>query len=152
MRPVCLHFWDPLALVYSTVVADTESTEKQMTDGCLKLLVVERHVGVRTALMQRLQTLPGVTACDAVDVGTAIEIIAERTPDAVLYEPKTTDGYQSTELQRLVQAGCPVVVLTSSLVDGEADEFRQAGAAAVLLKGTPFSFLLRTISAVLAAR
>lgn len=123
-----------------------------MTDGRLMLLIVERHAGVRAALAQRLHTLQGVATCDAIDVDTAVQRISEVMPDAVLYEPKTTDGYQADELHRLVQAGCPVVVLTSSLVDGEAEEFKQAGAAAVVLKGTPFSLLLQTIAAVVAAR
>ena len=45
-----------------------------------------------------------------------------------------------------------MVVLTSSLREGEADELRRMGAAAVLLKGCSMRELLTTLATVVADR
>ncbi len=127
---------------------DTETTTRPLT-----LVVVDGHDLVRSALVRRLQRLPNVTVLAAVDdVGLAVSLIGELTPDAVLLEPKTVEERSPTTVSRLAGAGRPVVVLTSSLVDGEAARLTDEGAAAVLLKDTNFHRLLQTIRAAVDPR
>ena len=72
-------------------------------------------------------------------------------PDVVLCDPRTLGGLDADAVHRLGDGGCPVVVLTSSLQAGEADDLRRAGAEAVLLKGCGMSDLLFVLDAVGAA-
>jgi DNA-binding NarL/FixJ family response regulator len=97
--------------------------------------------------------MPGVRVLAAVDdVGLAVSLIGELTPDAVLLEPKTVEERSPTAVSRLTGAGHPVVVITSSLVEGEAKHLADAGASAVLLKDTDFPRLIQTIRALIDPR
>jgi DNA-binding NarL/FixJ family response regulator len=112
----------------------------------MNLLIVEGHEGVRRGLAATLSRHPQVCVLGAVDnLPAALTLCETRQPDVVLFEPRTTAGAPLAELQRLVGAGRPVVVLTSSLLDGEGQAFMGAGAAAVVLKGGHTAPLLATL-------
>ena len=115
------------------------------------LLIVDGHRGVREALVERLQRAPDVRRVVAADsLETALRMAQDHTPDVVVYEPRTIAGDAADAVRLLRQAGCPVIVLTSSLQNDEPASLRNAGAGAVLLKGVAVADLLAAIETVLA--
>jgi DNA-binding NarL/FixJ family response regulator len=123
-----------------------------MTRKRLTLVIVDGHDRARSALTERLQRLADVLVLAAIgEIGRAIEVIGLLKPDVVLLEPRTGDGHPVATLCRFVDIGPPVVVLTCSLAEGEAESFMRAGASAVLLKDTDFPGLLRRLHAVIEA-
>src|SRR5690348_7376850 len=105
-------------------------------DTAATVIIVDGHAGVREALACRLRRLLGRGSVTAVgEVDAAVQLIEERMPDLVLYDPRTVAGEPDPIVRRLGQSGCAVMILTSSLRRGEADQLRAAGAAGVLLKG-----------------
>jgi DNA-binding NarL/FixJ family response regulator len=115
----------------------------------LKLLIVEGHDRVRAALAQRLHRTPGVRVLAAVrDVPAALSLIEERPLDLVLCDPHTLAGDRRRAIRTLAATGRPIVVWTSSLIEGEAAVLRAAGAAAVLLKDLDLTQLLHTVQAL----
>lgn len=119
----------------------------------LRLVIVEGHEKVRVALEQSLGRLCGVVLLAAVaDPRHAEGLIAQFAPDAVLYEPKAARDDPLAALRRVVAAGAPVLIWTSSLLPGEADAYRRCGACAVLLKDGDLPGLLRAITQVVGTR
>jgi DNA-binding NarL/FixJ family response regulator len=115
----------------------------------LKLLIVEGHDRVRAALAQRLHRTPGLHVLAAVgDVPSALSLLEEWALDLVLCDPHTLTGDRRRAIRTLAATGRPIVVWTSSLVEGEAAMLRGAGAAAVLLKDLDLTQLLHTIQAL----
>jgi DNA-binding NarL/FixJ family response regulator len=118
----------------------------------LKLLIVEGHDLVRAAFMQRLDRVPGMEVLGAVaDVPAALSLVWEQAPDLVLCDPQTIATEPRAAVSTLAATGFPVVVWTSSLVEGEAAVLRAAGAGAVLLKDLNISHLLWTIRSLCGA-
>lgn len=106
-------------------------------DATLTLLIVDGHQGVREALLCRLQHAPGIQAVAAVgSIELAVRLAQELAPDTVLYDPKTLEGDAVEAIGRLAAGGRSVIVLTSSLDEGEETALARAGAAAILLKGS----------------
>jgi DNA-binding NarL/FixJ family response regulator len=119
----------------------------------MTLLIVDGHPGVREALLRRLQHVPGVGAVVAVgSISTGVRLAQEFAPDAVVYDPKTVAGNAAEAIRRLAAGRCPVVMLTSSLLEDEAAVLARAGAAAVLLKGSSIAEFVSCIETVVAAR
>jgi len=110
------------------------------------LLLLDGHDGVRAALASRLRHTEGVgMVAVAKQLADALTAVRETPPDAVIYDPHTVDGDAAQAIQRLTENGCPVIVLTSSLVGDEAEALHRAGAAALLLKGSNVTQLLHEI-------
>ena len=104
-------------------------------DSILTLLIVDGHQGVREALLRRLRHVPGIQAVAAVgSIEPAMRLAQELAPDTVLYDPKTVEGDAVEAIGRLAAGGRCVIVLTSSLSEGEETALARAGAAAILLK------------------
>jgi DNA-binding NarL/FixJ family response regulator len=119
----------------------------------LTLVIVDGHDGARAALAARLQRTPGVQVLAAVgELDWAGQLVGDLAPDAVLLEPRTVDGDPVAALRRLVGTGLPIVIVTSSLVSGEAEAFVRAGAAAVLVKDSDLPGLLWRIDAAITAQ
>ena len=117
-------------------------------DTPLTLLLVDGHQGVREALARRLSHATGVGAVVvAGDLESAVVRARALAPDAIVCDPKTLLGSAQAVLAGLSGTHRPVVVLTSSLLDGEESTLRCAGAAAVFLKGCPVAELLAGIGA-----
>lgn len=107
------------------------------------LLIVDGHPGVREALARRLRRAYTVTAVDG--LGPAGEVLRRLSPAAVIVDPRTIAAWPDDVLALLGLAGRPVIVLTSSLLEGDEGRLHRAGAAAILLKGRPFAELLARI-------
>jgi DNA-binding NarL/FixJ family response regulator len=117
------------------------------------LLLLDGHDGVRAALAARLRHAEGVRAVAAAsDLADALSIARTTTPDAVIYDPHTVVGNADEAILQLGAGGRPVIVLTSSLVGDEAAALTRAGAAALLLKGSNVTCLLREIEDTIAER
>ena len=110
------------------------------------LLIVDGHQGVREGLARRLGRVCVVTAVDNLDA--AERVLYSGAPDAVIVDPKTIVPRADEALARLGRTGRPVIVLTSSLLDEEAEGLRHA-AAAILYKGQPLSMLLDQVEAAI---
>jgi DNA-binding NarL/FixJ family response regulator len=118
----------------------------------LRLAIVDGHSGVREALAQRLQRIPGIRVVGAVgDVHDALRVLQEQAPDAVIYDPRTVAGEAHEALTALASGGRAVIVLTASLLYDEAEALRRAGAADLLLKGASVATLLAAIKAAISA-
>jgi DNA-binding NarL/FixJ family response regulator len=112
----------------------------------LSIVLIEGHIGVRHALAQRLQQLPEVGPVEAGgDLAAAIELVWRRSPDLVLYDPRTVGGAAVAAVRLLSESGCAVVILTSSLREDEAAMLREVGAIAVLLKAEGTTDLLAAL-------
>lgn len=111
------------------------------------LLIVDGHPGVREALARRLRQAYTVTAVDG--LAAAGEVLRRLSPAAVIVDPRTIAALPDDVLALLGLAGRPVIVLTSSLLEGEEGRLHRAGAAAILLKGRPFAELLVRIDAAI---
>jgi DNA-binding NarL/FixJ family response regulator len=118
----------------------------------LSVMIVEGHRGVREGLAQRLGHRSGeVGAVVAVDtLEAARRGMQDGAPDVVLCDPRTLAGGAEEVVRQLGSTGVPIVVLTSSLRDGEEDALRRAGARTVLLKGLAVTVLLGEIEMALA--
>lgn len=116
------------------------------------LLIVDGHAGVREALARRLAQLSPMRVIAAADLDGAQWALVRHAPAAIVYDPKTVQGNAPRVLAQLVATGVPIVVLTSSLLEGEAAMLRREGAAAVLLKGVGMTTLLAAIESVKSAR
>ncbi|HXT34659.1 MAG TPA: response regulator [Chloroflexota bacterium] len=113
----------------------------------LRLLVIDGHESVREALLDHLSRLPLVGSVAAAgSVATALAFLREFRPDLVLYDPRTLQGNPVDIIHRLAETRCPIVVLTSSLWDEEETLCLNAGAAAVVLKGTDLGALLAALT------
>ena len=65
-----------------------------------------------------------------------MRLAQDLAPDTVLYDPRTVEGNAVEAIGRLAAGGRSVIVLTSSLGEGEETALARAGAAAILLKGS----------------
>lgn len=128
--------------------ADTQYLNMERT-----ILLLDGHDGVRSALAARLRHIAGVRSVAATgDLADALTLVHTTPPDAVIYDPHTVDGNADEAITRLGTGGCPVIVLTSSLVGDEAAALTRAGAAALLLKGSNVTRLLREIEETIEQR
>lgn len=115
------------------------------------LLLVDGHAGVREALARRLAQFSPMRVVAAADLDGAQRALLQQTPAAIVYDPRTVPGDASGILALFAAAGVPVVVLTSSLLEGEAATLRREGAAAILLKGADMAMLLAAIESAVSA-
>ena len=120
-------------------------------DSTRTLLIVDGHQGVRDALLRRLRHAPGIQAVAAVgSIELAVRLAQELAPDTVLYDPKTVEGDAVEAIRRLACGGRSVIVLTSSLGEGEETALARAGAAAILLKGSGTAAVRAALARVVA--
>jgi DNA-binding NarL/FixJ family response regulator len=114
----------------------------------LRVLLVEGHHGVRDALARRLERIQGLELIGAVeDVPAALSCLARQPSAVVLCDPRSLSDTPATVVQRLRQVGAAIVVLTTSLIETDANDFLAAGAAAVLLKGCTMQAIHATLLA-----
>lgn len=119
----------------------------------MTLLLVDGHAGVRTALAARLRQDSAVAVVEtAATLEAALQLAQERPPEVVLYDPRTVPGDPVAAVRQLAREGWRVVILTSSLRNGEAQTLPQAGAVAVLFKGLAMPPLLASMEEVRAGR
>jgi DNA-binding NarL/FixJ family response regulator len=120
-------------------------------DSALTVLIVDGHQGVREALLRRLRHAGGIQAVAAVgSIELAARLAQELAPDTVLYDPRTVEGDAVEAIGRLAAGGRSVIVLTSSLGEGEETALVRAGAAAILLKGSGAAAVRAALARVVA--
>lgn len=112
-----------------------------------QLLIVDGHAGVREALTRRLRQVYIVTAVDSLEA--ARDVLRQLSPAAILVDPRTIAARADDLLATLRRPGRPVIVLTSSLLDGEEERLQRGGVAAIHLKGWPLPELLARIEAAI---
>lgn len=119
-------------------------------DRSLTLVLVDGHDQIRSALATGLRRFASVRLLAAVgEVESAVPVIETKRPQVVLFEPKTMHRPVQRSLPVLLATACPVVIWTSSLVDGEADMLLRSGATAVLLKEVRLAHLVHGLEAAL---
>lgn len=118
----------------------------------IRVLIVDPHPDVRTALVQALETAPGIGEVRAVGDGAeALALVGAWRPDVVLLETKRRGGDGLDLLRCLVRGGegPPVLVVTSYPDALERLEVMLAGGSGYLLKDVSTEVL---VAAVLGAR
>ncbi len=119
-----------------------ETTARRATT----LLIVDGHAGVRVALARRLGQAPGIKAAVAVgDLDAAVRLAAQLLPEVIVCDPRTLRAAPTDVVRVLAATGAAVVVLTSSLDDGEAAALERAGARAIVLKGSALATLVESV-------
>jgi DNA-binding NarL/FixJ family response regulator len=117
----------------------------------IRVLVVDDHVFVRTALVMLLSADEGIAVVGECADGTEVlEAVAETHPDVVLMdiEMPVLSGLDAT--RQLVDARSParVLIQTGSSARVSAREAEAAGAAGYLPKGSSPDLLVDAIRAV----
>ncbi len=119
-----------------------ENTARRATT----LLIVDGHAGVRMALARRLLQAPGIKAAVAVgDLDAAVRLAAELLPEVIVCDPRTLPTTPADVVRLLAATGAAVVVLTSSLDEGEAAALERTGARAIVLKGSALTTLVASV-------
>ena|SRR5579875_3141994 len=114
----------------------------------LHVLLVEGHPAVRYELARRLRHMPGIDLVGvAGNLEEAMVCVTRHQPSAVVCDPRSCSAAPLSLVRCLDTLGVRVVVLTTSLREGDAQALQEAGAAAVLLKGCPLLDLQATLLA-----
>jgi DNA-binding NarL/FixJ family response regulator len=116
----------------------------------VRVLVVDDHPLVRTALAARLSDEDDLTIVGECEDGSQVVEAAERLrPDVVFMDLSmpVMDGLAATEALRAVDPGARVIMLTGEGAAARPDA-AAAGARAVVPKGTPADGLLRCLRTV----
>jgi two-component system response regulator DevR len=119
----------------------------------VRLLVIDEHQAVRTALETRLRSSNAIElVVSAHDVTSGQSCMRPGSPDVVLYGLKSSNstGLEPTlkAVARLSGKGIPVIVLASYADDIQREMFLLAGARRYLLKDINSSQLIDAIVAV----
>jgi NarL family two-component system response regulator LiaR len=121
-----------------------------MTDGPIRVLIVDDHAVVREGLRAFLQLQDGIeVAGEAGDGEEALEQAGRLGPDVILMDlmmPKL-DGVQAMRALRERASCSRVIVLTSFLDDDRLMPAIEAGAAGYLLKNVEPAELARAVRA-----
>ncbi|HBY96827.1 MAG: response regulator transcription factor [Ardenticatenaceae bacterium] len=100
-----------------------------------RLLVVDAHRRVRSALLARLARVPGIMVVgDTAEEDEAVRLAVNLQPDIILLEPKQLDATHLVRHLREVAPASRVVVQTSYPDLWEEETLLQAGASTYLLK------------------
>lgn len=122
----------------------------------IRLLVIEEHNAVRSALETLLRSSPAIEAVTAArDISDGNAKLGKQQPHVVLLGLKASSDRQLSAtiqaVQELSQRGAAVIVLTPYADDFERELVLQAGARCYLLKDINSHQLLAEIEAVTAA-
>lgn len=114
----------------------------------IRVLIVDPHPDVRTALAQALGTAPGIGEVRAVGgAAEALAAVGTWRPDVVLLETKRRGGDGLDLLRRLARGGegPPVLVVTSYPDALERLEVMLAGGSGYLLKDVATEVLVAAV-------
>ncbi|HEV7279033.1 MAG TPA: response regulator transcription factor [Pirellulaceae bacterium] len=115
--------------------------------GACRLLIVDDHAGVRTALQRMLSLVPDVQVVGVAESGEeAIALAAAQRPTVVLMDVEMP-GIGGVEATRRLKSLLPDLRVIGYSSDDRAEPMRAAGAAAFVRKGDPPERLLEAIRA-----
>jgi len=122
-----------------------------MSEGAVRILVVDDHKLFREGLAALLNTAPETTVVG--EAGTGAEALAQAeavTPDVVLMDIQMPDmnGIEATRRILDDQPGVGVIMLTMLEDDDSLFAAMRAGARGYILKGADKAEVLRTVTAV----
>ena len=126
-----------------------------MTEGPIRVMVVDDHAVVRGGLSKFLMVNPDLELVGEAESGEEAVILAQRLrPDVVLMDLKMggIDGVTATRQVREKCPGCRVIVLTSFAEDNMVQGALQAGAIGYLLKNVTVAELAAAIRSAYAGR
>jgi DNA-binding NarL/FixJ family response regulator len=127
-----------------------EATRPQPPAEPIRVLVVDDHPAVRTALTARLSDEDDLTVVGECEDGSQVVEAATRLrPDVVFMDLSmpVMDGLAAAEALRDGRLGAQVIMLTADDVAARAGA-AVAGARAVVPKGTPMARLLHCLRTV----
>jgi DNA-binding NarL/FixJ family response regulator len=122
-----------------------------MTDGVIRVLLVDDDALVRSGLRMMLAGARGVAVVGEADDGRGVlPAVDVHRPDVVLMDLRMPqlDGIAATRLLRAQPDAPAVLVLTTFDADEMVTRALQAGAAGFLLKDTPPAEIVRAIELV----
>ncbi|WP_067462654.1 response regulator [Actinomadura macra] len=110
-----------------------------MTDGTLRVIVVDDHSVMRAGVVALLAAEPGIEIVgEAGDGREAVELVERLCPDVALIDLRmpVLDGAAATEAIVAGGGGTRVLILTTYDTDSEIERAIEAGAIGYLLKDT----------------
>ncbi|MFF7636131.1 response regulator [Kitasatospora sp. NPDC008050] len=124
-----------------------------MTDGVVRVLLVDDHPLFRAGLRAALESSPGlVVAGEAQTAGEVPQAVERHRPDLVVMDLSLPDGSGLDATRRLTEQhpGLPVLMLTMADDDGSLLAALQAGARGYLVKGAGREEVLHAVRTVAA--
>ena len=126
-----------------------------MSDGDIRILIVDDHPVVRAGLRGMIATEPGFTVVgEAADGNAAVQQARDLRPNAVLMDLRMPCGDGVSAIARITEELPGVNVLVLTTYDSDTDILRavEAGATGYLLKDTPREELFRAIRSAAAGQ
>lgn len=118
-------------------------------DGCVRLLVVDRHPAVGRGLEMRLALEEDLEVVgEAANATEAISLAQALLPDVILLDVEMPGGIANTEALRAAAPHSAVVVLTLRDDAATQEQAREAGVAAFVAKRRTEGILLAAIRGV----
>jgi DNA-binding NarL/FixJ family response regulator len=124
-----------------------------MTDGVIRLLIVDDHAVVRQGLGKFFATVPGIEVVGfAADGGQAVAEVDRLSPDVVLMDVgmPLVDGVEATRRITAAHPLARIVILSASDDQSRIRAALAAGAAAYLAKDSDPEDVVRTVQAAYA--
>lgn len=121
-----------------------------MTDGTLRIIVVDDHPAMRAGVVALLAAEPGIEiVAEAADGRDAVALVERHRPDVVLTDLRMPllDGVDATAAIVAGGTGARVLVLTTYDTDADIERAVEAGAVGYLLKDTTHEQLVDAIHA-----
>jgi DNA-binding NarL/FixJ family response regulator len=126
------------------------TADQPLRDQPLRVVIADDQASVRQGLVLLLGGLPDIDVVgSAADGEQALELVAERQPDAILLDlhMPVLDGIGATRRLAVEHPGVAVVVLTTYLDDSSVLEALRAGARSYLTKDADRTDIARALHA-----
>jgi DNA-binding NarL/FixJ family response regulator len=121
-----------------------------MTDGRLRIVVVDDHTVMRAGVVALLASEPSIeVVAEAANGREAVELVERLTPDVALIDLRmpVLDGVEATTEIVSRGSGTRVLILTTYETDADIERAVEAGAIGYLLKDTTREQLVDAIRA-----
>jgi DNA-binding NarL/FixJ family response regulator len=121
-----------------------------MTDGRLRIVVVDDHAVMRAGVVALLASEPSIeVVAEAANGREAVELVERLTPDVALIDLRmpVLDGVEATTEIVSRGSGTRVLILTTYETDADIERAVEAGAIGYLLKDTTREQLVDAIRA-----
>lgn len=123
-----------------------------MSDGNVRILIVDDHPIVRDGLAARISSEPDLTICgEAEDVNDTLQLVDKQEPDVVILDLSLKTGHGIDLVKRLLSRHPTLKILVHSMYEENvyAERALQAGALGYLNKQFSREHLIEAIRTVL---